>query len=105
MNIKKELLKSIDNSKVICAEIIIGSEYDDERVFIRLRLNYSATEFDNFLKTLDCEYNDGYGEQKLYGVVWLDSNKWLERGEYDGSEWWEKREIPAIPATLAYLIQ
>jgi hypothetical protein len=25
---------------------------------------------------------------------------WAERGEYDGSEWWEIREYPEIPNDL-----
>ncbi|QNI21485.1 hypothetical protein [Salmonella phage 3sent1] len=33
----------------------------------------------------------------LYGNVWFTDGTWLERGEYDGSEWWEYKATPAIP--------
>lgn len=45
------------------------------------------------------EYDNGYGlneipaELKVVGDGW-----WLERGEYDGSEWWEYKELPKKPA-------
>ena len=49
------------------------------------------------LKTiLDVDYYNGYGlveinsELKLVG-----KDFWLERHEYDGSEWWEYKELPA----------
>jgi hypothetical protein len=50
------------------------------------------------LKKLDFEYNDGYGCQNLFGFVWFTDGTWAEREEYDGSEWWEYKRCPAIPA-------
>lgn len=44
------------------------------------------------------EYDDGYGgaevatSLKVVGKDW-----WLERGEYDGSEWWEFKTLPTKP--------
>ena len=40
------------------------------------------------------EYYNGYGGQELYGVVVFNDHTWLTRGEYDGSEWWEKNVEP-----------
>lgn len=40
------------------------------------------------------EYHDGYGIQELYGVVVFNDHSWLTRGEYDGSEWWQKHAEP-----------
>lgn len=43
-------------------------------------------------------YDEGFGGQevatdiKVVGDFW-----WLERHEYDGSEWWEYKELPAKP--------
>ena len=34
-------------------------------------------------------------------AIWLmEEGTWIERGEYDGSEWWEYRECPSIPDEL-----
>ena len=50
---------------------------------------------DELLELMNFEYDDGYGvpeiaeDLKIVGDNW-----WLERGEYDGSEWWEYKEKP-----------
>ena len=43
---------------------------------------------------LDFEYSEGYGAQELFGLVLFNDGSWLERGEYDGSEWWEYKKTP-----------
>jgi hypothetical protein len=40
------------------------------------------------------DYDDGYGMQELYGVIVFNDHSWLTRGEYDGSEWWQKHVEP-----------
>ena len=45
---------------------------------------------------LDFTYDSGYGTQKLFGVVFFNDNTWLERGEYDGSEWWDYITTPTL---------
>lgn len=50
---------------------------------------------DEVLPRLDFEYDQGYGGQYLYGYIWYADGTWSERGEYDGSEWWEHKERPA----------
>ena len=47
------------------------------------------------------EYDDGFGGQELFGMILTNKNSWLERGEYDGSEWWEYRTIPTKEQILA----
>lgn len=42
-------------------------------------------------------YCDGFGTQELSGTIMLSDGTWLERGEYDGSEWWEHRKPPTKP--------
>ena len=50
---------------------------------------------DDFLKLADFNYNNGFGGNeislalKVVGWDW-----WIERHEYDGSEWWEFKTIP-----------
>ena len=52
------------------------------------------------LDKLDFDYDDGYGIQELFGIVWFKDGSWLERGEYDGSEWWTYKFTPEIPQEL-----
>jgi hypothetical protein len=52
------------------------------------------------LNDLDFEYDSGYGQQELYGIVWLTDGSWLSREEYDGSEWWQHRFLPPVPLYL-----
>ena len=44
------------------------------------------------LATLDFEYDNGYGSQELFGEIIFKDGSWLERGEYDGSEWWSYKK-------------
>lgn len=54
--------------------------------------------WDDFSKQADFEYNDSYGWQEIPAdLVVVGDNWWLERAEYDGSEWWEFKTIPKEP--------
>ena len=67
---------------------------------IDLQVNYSREDLEEFLKKLDFRYDSGFGGQELFGTVWFQDGSWLERGEYDGSEWWAFKETPEIPKEL-----
>lgn len=67
-----------------------------------LKENWSNEDWLNFLEALQFNYDESYCSQELFGVVWFKDGTWLERGEYDGVEWWEYKTIPAIPAELVY---
>lgn len=121
----KELLDDIENSgrstlDVKCA--IIGLSFDftdvdtpeciasnpkkswvDEPIFdkvITLRENWSNDEWLVFLEGLRFDYDDGFGSQHLFGVVWFNDGSWLEREEYDGSEGWILKRTPDVPKLL-----
>lgn len=57
-------------------------------------------DMDAFLEALDFEYDSGYGTQQVYGTIWFKDGTWSDRGEYDGSEWWDHRKVPSVPADL-----
>lgn len=97
MNAKKELLKILGPLKMKCAKLNFNDYYIEPVEYIILKINYSKSDLKEFLNKLDKEYDDDYGGQNLYGIVWLEDNTWLERGEYDGSEWWNHCKLPAIP--------
>jgi hypothetical protein len=99
MNAKVELLSHINlNGRIKCAKI----EYKDNPDPIILKVGYSNSENDLglFLDKLDFDYDDGYGSQELFGIIWFENGTWSTRGEYDGSEWWEHNALPKIPKEL-----
>jgi len=53
-----------------------------------------GTVFD-FVKISDFDYDNRYGGNVINGSLKIvGDNWWLERGEYDGSEWWEFKTLP-----------
>lgn len=55
-----------------------------------------AMAWEEFVKQFaDLDYDDGFGRQEIANdLVVVGENWWLERHEYDGSEWWEFKELP-----------
>lgn len=51
-------------------------------------------DFKNVLKNIN--YENRFGGQQLFGFVVFTDNSWLERGEYDGFEWWEYKRTPVF---------
>lgn len=49
----------------------------------------------------DREYDNGFGTQEVAtALLVVGEDFWLERHEYDGSEWWEFKQLPKMPAQL-----
>ena len=96
MNARDELKEIVGTLEIKCARIY--SEQND-RLYL-LRDGHTQDELNAFYQSLNFSYDNGYGGQELYGIVWLKDGTWLERGEYDGSEWWEHRALPEIPDEL-----
>lgn len=104
MNARKELYTKLSkvNSSIKCAEIKdIRSYYEEEQKTFTLKIGYTKEEMIKFFEDLDYHYDANYGTQELDGIVWLEDGTWLERGEYDGSEWWEHTSCPEIPPYLS----
>ena len=52
---------------------------------------------EDFLKLMDFEYDSGYGSPEIAtDLIIVGEDWWLERHEYDGSEWWEYKELPKL---------
>jgi hypothetical protein len=98
MNAKEEFIEfCTGKANIKCAKIIMGdSHFKEPEAIIILKLNYSEKDYENFLNQLDFEYDDGYGGQELFGAIWFEDGSWAGRGEYDGSEWWERYSLPEI---------
>jgi len=54
--------------------------------------------WNDFERIADTQYDSGYGGQEVAtDLLIVGKNFWLERHEYDGSEWWEYKEQPTKP--------
>lgn len=111
MNAREEFLREVEGKEIYCAYITTENpsyvEYnqydDDDRAklkYCRLRIGYTKAEYEQFLESLNFEYNDGFGTQELYGNIWYLDGTWSERSEYDGSESWNYQKWPTIPEGL-----
>jgi len=58
--------------------------------------NFGVTNFETLARRTN--YDSGYGWQEVAtDIKIVGDNWWLERHEYDGSEWWEYKEMPTKP--------
>lgn len=85
MNFKKETLKFLqDNGKT-----------PDDIIFVCNSESWFTAE--EFLALADFKYDAGYGgNEVLNSLMVVGKDWWLERGEYDGSEWWEFKQLPSV---------
>ena len=61
--------------------------------------NYVYFSWDHFAEIADKEYNNGYGGTEVaYDLLIVGDDWWMERGEYDGSEWWSFKTMPQKPS-------
>lgn len=59
---------------------------------------------EKFIEIANVEYDDGYGGTEVADdLIVLGDDWWLERHEYDGSEWWEYKEMPKVLPTVDYV--
>ena len=84
-NAKRELVKHIRDRKIEYIKISYRGEHTPS-------FSMEGVLDEELLSRLDFEYDDGYGAQELFGCIWYIDGTWSERGEYDGSEWWEHKK-------------
>jgi len=101
-NCKNEFLEAVKGKDILCASIEYGKDYWDEdaKKHNVLKVGFTETDFNLFLESLNYEYDSGYGGQEVFGFIWYKDGTWSERGEYDGSEWWEYKSCPVVPDNL-----
>ena len=59
--------------------------------------SFGYCSWEEFEKLANFDYNNGYGLVAIdLNLIVRGSDWWLERGEYDGSEWWEYKQMPNI---------
>lgn len=97
INAKDELLNMLGGERPLCGQVIIGD------VTAHLRVGYFDIDWETFLNQIDVEYDESYGCQELFGTIWMENGTWMERFEFDGSEWWRVMTQPEIPIELRQL--
>lgn len=85
-NLLKETMLEIQMAGKTVADVKWVGSHDGEY----------AISWDDFQKIADVEYDSGYGAAEVATdlVLVFSDNTWLERGEYDGSEWWNYNSPP-----------
>jgi len=81
-DLEKKLIEVVDYGKVVYIEGIGNNK-------TVLDTNVGIPDLiENF------DYDDGYGSQKVFGLLVFKDGSWLDRDEYDGSEEWVLRFTP-----------
>ncbi len=95
INAKDELLDHIENREVKYVRIRItcgcSYAYDETDQAVEGTL-------DTVLPKLDFKYDNGVGDQYIFGTIWYTDGAWSDRDEYNGSEWWTYRKCPSLPS-------
>ncbi len=101
INAQQELIKEVTatGASIKCALLRRESWTENGKQFV-LKDRWTPEQLTEFLNSLNFTYDNGFGGQELFGTVWLNDGTWLERDEYDGSEWWEHSKCPEIPEEL-----
>ena len=74
---------------------VLGKRRDDKDYWTDLKFMTSWELFKDIAKNTD--YDNGFGGNYIsMGLKIVGKTFWLERGEYDGSEWWEYKEFPNL---------
>ena len=84
---KKETLKFLSKHNKSPEDILwCGSE------------EYGWFSFNDFMEIAPVDYDSGFGGQLIAkDLLIVGKDFWLERHEYDGSEWWEYKSMPKQP--------
>ena len=88
VNLKAETLEFLANH---------GKTPDD----IRWIGNGVEIPIDEFWRVADRVYDNGYGCAEVCYIYIVGDDWWMERGEYDGAEWWEFKTMPKKPTIVA----
>ena len=57
-----------------------------------------------FFANADFFYDSGYGLNEISLALYIVGDGWwMERGEYDGSEWWEFKHTPMMPTDVRHV--
>lgn len=93
MQVEGEGVSAINLLKETEEELLKAKKSWDDVRFVQTEKG--SFSIDKFKQIADIIYDDGYGGVNVNeDLVIVGDDWWLERGEYDGSEWWEFKTIP-----------
>ena len=91
LEIIKENGKTTEEIKFVSANWYIYE--NKERTYYERYMTW-----EDFASQANKIYDDGYGRIAVKDALQIvGANWWLERHEYDGSEWWEFKSLPTQP--------
>ena len=99
-NAKLEFIEHVNNRPVRCAQIL-HDDFKDCPEFL-LMDGHSDDDYVRFLNNLNFEYQEGLGEQQLFGTIWYMDGTWSERERLHNKyhnhyeEWWDYKCMPRI---------
>lgn len=88
INFLKETMEDLDRCK---------KDFYADVLWIGTRDGSTKISHNDFLVMANFEYDNGFGGAEINtNLVLVGKDWWLERGEYDGSEWWTFKQIPEL---------
>ena len=97
INAKDEFLDEIKGKDLLCCEV---ATFGKPTRFLCLKIGYSEQDFNQFIKLLDFDYDEIFGNFFLRGTIWYCNNTWSERRFLNGREWWNYVNGLPIPDYL-----
>lgn len=96
-NLLEETIECLlDNNRTETDVLWVGRNYYDYET--KERVCYKNT-WKDFCSKADFEYDAGFGGNEIpMDLIVVGKDFWLERHEYDGSEWWEFKTMPIKPS-------
>lgn len=104
INLLEETINILKNHRKDESDILwVGRRYMDYHSSNQEYITYKNT-WEYFRKKANFYYDNGYGYEKVpTDLIVVGKDFWLERHSYDGSEWWEFKEIPKEPEEIREL--
>ena len=98
INLLEETLEVLEiNGRTEEDVLWVGRDYIEFLKPSGERITYKST-WKDFCAKADFEYDRYYGSIEIpMDLIVVGKDFWLERHEYDGSEWWEFRTAPIEP--------
>ena len=97
INLLEETIQCLDKHGKSEKDItyVLGKRQDEKDYWTELKFMTSWELFKEIANNTD--YDNGFGGNYIsMGLKIVGKTFWLERGEYDGSEWWEYKEFPNL---------
>lgn len=85
--------------------LILKENSKEEKDVLWVGTRNEKSTWKQFKEQADFKYDSGFGgEQINTKLLVVGKNWWLERHEYDGSEWWEFKTLPKKPKSNTDII-